>query len=306
MNRESELTDTTLCTADMCKTDAKISITALSPYQIQIIIEDGDKQKLSQLINNGDMTDINWCGDKSPLKLAVESDQVDIAELILDKGAEINIEKLFQSEQPLTSDKVGVLDRESEHFFKAINSRQSLLQIACSLGNLDMIKLLIARGVYIDDDVLFMCLSKLHITLQSDQDKYDRVIQLLVELIKNINFRHKSGGTFLHRACINNNICLLKALIVRGVDLTIVNNFNQSALRVAAGLGHHGIVQLLLDSSTKASITKDQLKQALLAAARYMKLEVVRILTDYGIYICIDIDSCYSMCKGGHKLYYTL
>ena len=284
MNEESKLVDISLRLTDMCKTDAKMSITALSPYQIQIIIEDGDKQQLQKRITNGDLTDINWCGDKSPLKLAVESGHVDIAELLLDNCAEINIYKLYQSR--VASDLGDVSDNwkfDSKYLNKAVNNSYSLLQIACSLGNVDMIKLLLKRGIYIDDDVLFTCLSNLHISLKSDQDKCEIFIPQLVERIKNINFRHQSGGTFLHRACIDNNICLLKTLIARRVDLTAVNQFNHNVLRVAAGLGHHEIVQLLLDTNTSTLISKDQLKQALLAAARHMKLEVVRILTDRGI-----------------------
>ena len=70
-------------------------------------------------------------------------------------------------------------------------------------------------------------------------------VDLLLDLGANINARDNEGNNCLHYAVISNNASLLKKLLVRGADKTIVNERNQLPIDLARENNYGKIVDIL-------------------------------------------------------------
>jgi ankyrin repeat protein len=67
----------------------------------------------------------------------------------------------------------------------------------------------------------------------------------MVQAIRNPNFQGPFGNTLLHSAVLSGDIREVKRLLAAGASPRIANREGQTALRVAAILGHDDIYGLL-------------------------------------------------------------
>ena len=230
----------------------------LTSAEIKAIIKNNDILRLQSAIDNKQIIEINRYGNKSTLDLAVELGCFEITKCLLDNKADINI-------------------------YKHIPGHRSPLIPACYHGSSEIISLLIERGLYIDDTVLYESLSTLHSFFSSDKNITDKVLPLLVGRIQDVNYVGRRGDTYLNAACEINNVALVRLLLTRGANRDAPNHYGTDAFRVAAGHGYTDIVRLLLSWDKSRPVSQEVVSEALISAARTGKLEVVRILTECGI-----------------------
>ena len=228
---------------------------------IKSVINSGDVERLHKFIKNGQHCDINSFQNQSTLDIAIKQNSVAMVNALLDNGANINA---YQ---------VG-----AEHGFKV--SRSPLIT-ACFRGNIEIISLLINRGVYIDDNLLYLCLTTLSSDLESKERR--KIFSLLIRHINDVNFAYVHGGTFLHVICENNYIDLVQDLLKRGADRDALDQYGSDVLRVAAGHGYIDMVRLILGWDTNRPMLIHRVGYALIAAARSLNFELVRLLTEYGV-----------------------
>jgi uncharacterized protein len=90
-------------------------------------------------------------------------------------------------------------------------------------------------------------------------------------------------GTWLHVACIEGQIEIVKLLVQLGLDINIeAGTFNAGAINRAASEGHYDIVRYLLTCGAKMDISEPD-RNPLFAAIYGGHKDIVKLLLDSGI-----------------------
>lgn len=174
------------------------------------------------------------------------------------------------------------------------SAKNSPFGCACASGNLELLYLLIERGLKLDDRLLFVgfdCLDESDL----DLDKCQHIAAALIRYIKDPTYNER-GYTFLHRVCSIGDADNAKAVLKRGVDRDALTHAKPTrdpmdfvpfdsdsvvALDVAAANGHVDVVKLLLEWDN-VPIEMYQVDVSMIEAAKYGELEVVKCFVEYG------------------------
>ena len=143
--------------------------------------------------------------------------------------------------------------------------------------SVDMIKLILARGIVIDDKALFYAFDRREIAANTV------ITDILLGLIQDVNHSRISNmchtpSSFLDHFSIAGNISAMQTLLARGATQL------PSALHLACGCGRIEVVKLLLHEAKARPgriITDEVLREALRAASRHGQLAVVLFLFQY-------------------------
>ena len=222
----------------------------LSFNEVEAILQSHDSEKLKEMIETNRITDINMCDEdrwKSLLMTACVYGDIKCVEVLLDNSAIIiNQERL-------------------EHY---------PLLCACRCGNIDILKLMLARGLEINDALILSC-------FEEKTYSHNYHIILLFGYIKDFNYRN-NYHCFLRGVCKAGNINLATKLLEKGAYR--VKKFIFDSLCAAIEGCHVEIVRLLLTWDTKGKrLSNEDLKEALKRAAWYGNIEIVRSIVEYGI-----------------------
>ena len=173
------------------------------------------------------------------------------AKLLLDRGADINC---------------GIYE------FTANGNRLTPLLVACLAGSVEIVDLLIERGVVLYDYMIYLCLSCIGCRNRNIYDKdYSAVASSLIARIDNLN-----SHNFLSIVCGIASIEIVRSLLQRG------SGGADYALEAAARRGDLDIVRLLLAWNHQVPISIDWVNRAFIAAATAGALDVVKVLAEYG------------------------
>ena len=238
--------------------------------KVKSIIRSDNDKGLKRLLEENSL-DVNMAlaiengPDHNLLTMACTMGSIKCIKVLLDSGADIN-----------NFINIFLTNREKDKFYATFCR-------ACAMGSTELLRLLIDRGLKVDDTVLFSCFDSLeHSPLKAD--KRQAMAALLIELISNIAYK-EHGHTFLHRVCSIGGVDNVKAVLERGVDRDAVTGdylSSRDALGVAAANGYLDIVNLLLGWDKGDPIKLGRANKALIDAAKYRNLKVVKVLTEYG------------------------
>jgi uncharacterized protein len=183
-----------------------------------------------------------------PLAIAISHEELPIVKELIDAGADINRQSNVQSLYPL------------EH--------------AILSGNVDILNLLIERGVKVPETMRFQR-SILHMSATADDSDTGIITSLIISLIKvaetlskqdhsiststislleQVNYKDPEGNTPLLYAAIEGNVGSVKVLVEAGADVNIQNNQGESAILLATNHDNVDIAMLLYNHG--ASIPK--------------------------------------------------
>ena len=257
--------------------DGKINearkIKRIELLEIKEIIKIDDHQGFQKLLANN-AVDIDMAlalekgTDCSLLTIACTMGSIKCVKLLLDSGTDTNI--LSASSGRTRFD--------------------SPFCCACASGNTELLRLLIERGVKLNDSVLFLgfdCLEQSAL----QQDQRQTIAAVLVQYITNIAYEYY-GSTFLHRVCSIGGVDNVTTVLERGVDRDGRGSkyllgdggdfFYRDPLEVAAANGHIDIVKLLLEWDRSNPIEMRRVNKAMIEAAKNGNVEVVKFLIEYG------------------------
>ncbi|KAK3996250.1 ankyrin repeat-containing domain protein [Cladorrhinum sp. PSN332] len=193
----------------------------------------------------------------TPLYLAARSNFLDIAGLLLDKGASIE-------------------DKNGE-------SEETALHVALRGGHLEMVTLLLDKGASIEDKNGESEETALHVALRGGHLK---MVTLLLNRGAKLNLedRRVDKSLVLWAAFGTDNEHAVQTLLDAGayLDLKLTNDKGQSALCISCRNGWVSVTRKLLDAGADINTVGFGRQSALCAAAFSGSVPIVRLLLDRG------------------------
>jgi ankyrin repeat protein len=162
------------------------------------------------------------------------------------------------------------------------------LALACNLGHLEIVSLLIRRGVSIDSQTAEQGWRTSDRSWLANPisgaawHSKDSICELLIDAGADLNVSSKRWPTPLIMVCRRGNVELVEKFIRAGADVNNVTAAHGTALRAAAELGDILLCQLLLKQGADVNLTGGYLGGALEVAAYSGHLEIVRLLVASG------------------------
>jgi hypothetical protein len=115
------------------------------------------------------------------------------------------------------------------------------LMIACQIGHLKSVILLLDYGAYVNDSNKYGT----PLIFASKNGHYD-IVRYLIGRHANINDTDHNGNTALMYACVNNNVNIIKYLINNDAFINNYNNDGNNCLIFSCNMGNYEIVKYLI------------------------------------------------------------
>jgi ankyrin repeat protein len=198
-----------------------------------------------------------------PLHIACEYGKVDIANFLIDKGADVNAMDnanyspliracLFRDHQDLALLQ-RLIDKGADVNWLGGYNGNTALHFAAHRGGLDVAKLLIENGADVN------IFDKYNGTIESgsisgtvlqvainNSNPNEAMAKMFVESGAKLNKKDPNGNTELHLAAFKGYADLTNCLIEHGADVNVVNNYNHTALYYATKHGYRGVADVLI------------------------------------------------------------
>lgn len=254
---------------------------------LSIAAENGNLPMIEYLIGIG--MNVNGLDSYSytPLYNAVYSGHTDAAELLFRYGASIE-------------------DRTSESYQYGMD----LAENAAYDANIDMMKLLSAHGLYLNDKNRFTLIHDAvtdngapvidflltDISLPAYRDEltevletacdygYPDIAQLVIEKGANVNGIFDKGAPLFY-AVENGDIEIARLLVEKGAKVDIIHKNGENALITATRYGYFDIVRLLADSGANLNLISDNDGSTALMAAAQTSAHILQYLIERGAYL---------------------
>ncbi|GFT56280.1 hypothetical protein NPIL_467881, partial [Nephila pilipes] len=242
-------------------------------------VSQGKKELVLHMIQHGaDVNDL--CHGQTPLHLAVEKNDIEMAEILIHNRADIDAENapglslLCPAVRNNNKEMVKMLlkcgaDINAEGCLPlatAINfglndiaeillkneeididnygiDGNSLLQIAAIRGNCFIVELLLGKGVSVDAVNLSDKISPLHCAADAG---YVEIVKTLLNNKAKINVFRKDGLTPLHLASVKGHTSVVKLLLENGANANLADIENRNSVEFAVAHGKVEVVKLLL------------------------------------------------------------
>ncbi|KAH0554915.1 putative ankyrin repeat protein RF_0381 [Cotesia glomerata] len=249
------------------------------------------------LFNNAHVNKVNsyWShlitNKSTPLHAAVKNKNLEVARQLLDKGANPDAQDIL-GKTPLryaveANDlKIADLLLPRSNVNLPDNYDQTPVYIAVKKGYIDLAERLLAEKATANCISNFRC-EKLHTPLHAAvKNGQVELVNLLVAHKANVEARNANNMTCLHIAIDKNNLDIAECLLAAGADVNAVCRVNcrenYSALCLAAINGSEDMIQLLLDYGADINAKKSSSLVPLHAAVRKEHLEIVECLLTLG------------------------
>ena len=155
----------------------------------------------------------------------------------------------------------------------------SILCVAASEDDIRWVKILLARGVNVNEKDANSCTA---LYTAANEGHRDLVIFLL-EKGAEVNAKHNLRGyTPLHCAAEKGYIEIVKILLEKGADVNAKNTENYTPLHVAALQGHIDIVKILLEKGADVNAKDTEDSTPLHFAAQAGNMDIIEILLGKG------------------------
>jgi ankyrin repeat protein len=156
----------------------------------------------------------------------------------------------------------------------------SLLEIACTKGDVAVAHILLSRGVDVnarnENDMTVLQ------EVCSNPVNHKAIVELLISSGAGVNVVSACGLSPLHALCKAGDATLVELLVSKGADINRRTAFGLSPLYVACGYGHGAVVELLLAAGADISSVDENGVTPLSAARRAGHDAVVQLMLAKG------------------------
>lgn len=195
---------------------------------------------------------------KAPLLWAAKRGQRDIAELLLNNGADINARGGFYG---------------------------NALQVASSGGYEAVVKLLLDKGAKLnmqDEDS--------NMLQTAAASGHELIVMALLNKFADVNAQGGFYGSALQAASAEGHELVVKRLLDRGADVNAEGGFYGNSIQAASARGYKSILKLLLDKGAKVDVQGGYYGNALQAASAAGNKSIAKLLLARGKRTDIDMD----------------
>lgn len=214
------------------------------------------KEILTKLVNLGaDVNSLDVNGEtqgRTALFTAVALEKIEIVKLLLDNGAQVHStgENLL-SILPLTYDKSFLqilqllVDHGADVNEPCVDDSETPLSIAAMEGYVEIVEFFLDRGAFISVIPLFYAVSNGHL----------RTVQLMLD--RGFDVNAVCVKTMLSCAVSRGDLPMAKLLMDRGADVDDPSDCGKYPLHYALDLEHPEMLKLLLDRGADVNVTYD-------------------------------------------------
>ncbi len=213
-------------------------------------VANNNKKALEALIGAGfNNVNIKLHNNSSALLLATAQGHIELVELLLDKGADVN-----------AKDKDGLTS----------------LMVSISNGSIEIVQLLLARGADVNliDDEGTTAL------IRAAQKGNSKIVQLLLDNNANVNAQNNKGTTALIAAA-HQKKGIVKLLLGYKADVNTTDKSGNTALMRAINLGTIDTVRVLLEKGASVNVQNNEGLTAIMFAAVKGDALILQLLLDY-------------------------
>lgn len=237
----------------------------------------------------------------TPLHVAVEKENLDAVQLLLNFGANVKLRTAKTDQEGFTPLHVAVVSGNLQitralllHRWDSNDTVQpvqdihgkvvyknneydgfTLLHMAVKINSIDMINLLVDYNADVNATILQTGITPLHLAVQS---KNKKIVMLFSEFNANFLARTSKGKTILHLAIENNWCELVKVLLLKNANVNDQTLNGETPIHIAVKLSYQNIVSLLLNNNANVRL-KNLKKQTPLHYAIVSKnVEITKLL----------------------------
>ncbi|XP_067653717.1 ankyrin repeat, PH and SEC7 domain containing protein secG-like [Haliotis asinina] len=252
-------------------------------------IQKGDLERVKQILAAGHV-DINMRStrfSRTPVMVAALRGQSDVVKLLMDRGANMSLVDKFGNNvlhHACTGGDLETVKLILSQNMMYINSRgnesRTPLMEAAFWGESDVVKLLVDRGANMSLVDKFGNNVIHHACIGGD---LETVKLILSQNVMYINSRGNESRTPLMEAAWRGQSNVVKLLVDRGANLSLVDEYSYNVLHFACMGGDLETVQLILSQNvTDINIRGNGSRTPLMEAAFWGESDVVKLLMDRG------------------------
>ncbi|EED22542.1 Pfs, NACHT and Ankyrin domain protein, partial [Talaromyces stipitatus ATCC 10500] len=273
-----------LCRIDVNKTGAIDQVDGSRTTALQWACEQGRLEIVQLLLEKGADVNAKGGGYGNALQAAAERGHLKIVQLLLEKGADVNAQGGGYGNALQDAAEGGHLDIVQLLLEKGadINAQGgyygNALQAAAEGGHLEIVQLLLQKGADVNAQG-----GRYGNALQAAANGgHLEIVQLLLEKGADVNAQGGRYGNALQAATNGGHLETVQLLLEKGVDVNAQGGYYGNALQAAAEGGHFEIVQLLLQKGADVNAQGGEYGNVLQAAANGRRLEIVQLLLEKG------------------------
>ncbi|WP_345980588.1 ankyrin repeat domain-containing protein [Sulfurimonas sp. HSL3-2] len=218
------------------------------------------------LCKKGASLDVKNRHAQSPLLLAIKNGHDEIADFLIDIGANINIVESVNTSLTLCHFAIHTYKDKADRF-REIQTK------------------LITKGATVDISINKLGWTPLmHCCIQKESSVIKDHFEILIQLGANLNKADVNGRTPLMLAASVGNSYFLERILENYADIDMTDNFGWSALIFAVYYSQMHVTKELLDSGSDINIMTNSGQSALQIATQQENHDLVNMLKDYGAY----------------------
>lgn len=274
--------------------------------QLVAAIKDGDAAEIETLLSSGAKPNVVDSGGNVPLPLAARAGKLEIVQLLLEAGADVNStmdgrhpdgDTVREATALLHAASRGYLDvvelllaNGADPNKVEIQEGDTPLHGAAFFDYADVIKILLENGADPDVQRISDGIAPLHWAARNGSSE---AVEALVQGGANVNMKDLDRGltpllSILYFAPPNQQINLINLLLDHGANPDGQGNNGIIALHYAAGKGDVDIVETLLERGATIDFQNKDGQTALHRAAVRNRMEVVEVLIEHGASLDIE------------------
>ena len=259
---------------------------------LMLAAEKGHNDVSMHLINHGaDISKIDVFWQTTLLSYASENGQMNVVELLLSKGAEIDVEDknhctplMLAAENGHNDISMHLIHHGADICKMDVFWQATLLSYASENGHLKVVELLLSKGAEIDVK------DKNHCTplMLAAENGHNDVSTYLIHHGADISKKDSHDRTALHYASENGHLKVVESLLSKGAEIDVEDENHRTSLMLAAENGHSDVSMYLIHHGANV-INKDRHNRtALHYASERGDLNVVKVLLRMGAKIDIE------------------
>lgn len=212
-------------------------------------VSSNDFEKTNSLLERGADVNVINANGVSPLSVACFRENIEIGQLLINYGANVNEE----------------------------TNNCSLMQIGCWNNNFKVVEMLINNKAIINSSDNNLYATPLY---NACFKKNFDIAEFLIKNGADIYLKNNGGDSLLHIACLNQEFEIVKFLVNQKIDVNLTNDNGVMPLHIACGAGNVQIVDFLLQNGADKE-AKDNCNSKLLNhAIPGSNLEMVKFLVE--------------------------